>query len=100
MPAPAAGAPSTLAVAATWDPQAAASWGAALGEETRRKGAGVLLGPRLDLAVLANEQARELADARREQRHSHQAPHAHEGVLPVLRRERDALQPRRRQRPV
>ena len=41
--------PSGLAVAATWDPQAAASWGAALGEETRRKGAGVLLGPRLDL---------------------------------------------------
>jgi len=43
--------PSALAVAATWDPQAAASWGGALGAEARRKGAGVLLAPDLRLAA-------------------------------------------------
>ena len=43
--------PSALTVAATWDPQAAASWGGALGAEARRKGAGVLLAPDLRLAA-------------------------------------------------
>ena len=42
--------PSGLTVAATWDVATAASWGLAIGEEFRGKGANVALGPGLNVA--------------------------------------------------
>ena len=42
--------PSGLAVAATWDPDAASAWGTAIGKEFRGKGANVALGPGLNVA--------------------------------------------------
>lgn len=42
--------PSGLTVAATWDVDAAAAWGAAMGEEFAGKGANVQLGPGLCVA--------------------------------------------------
>ena len=42
--------PSGLTIAATWDRQLSAAWGAAMGAEFRRKGANCQLGPGLNLA--------------------------------------------------
>ena len=42
--------PSSLTVGATWDPQLAGEWGAAMGAEWRVKGANVHLGPGLCVA--------------------------------------------------
>ena len=42
--------PSGLTVAATWDPETAFTWGAAMGEEFADKGATIQLGPGLNVA--------------------------------------------------
>ena len=47
--------PSGHTIAATWDPEAARRWGAAMGAEFRAKGANVQLGPGLNVARLPQE---------------------------------------------
>jgi len=42
--------PAPIAVAATWNPELAAAYGSALGNDARAKAANVLLGPAIDLA--------------------------------------------------
>lgn len=42
--------PCALAMAAAWDVDVAAAWGAVMGDEQRRKGMHIMLGPGLNLA--------------------------------------------------